>query len=91
VGDESATSIAQFKNAVQFFEATTFGKVSSNKLSANSYRNPQNFIKNIIDVTGTFTFDKSKGFYVNMNATANLEFTLSMFLEKTFQDSSKGF
>jgi hypothetical protein len=91
VGDESAPSLAQFKNSVQFFEATTFGKVSSNKLSANSYRDPKNFAKNIIDVVGQFTFDKSKGFWVNMNATANLEFTLSMFLEKTYQDSSKGF
>lgn len=90
VGDETAPSLAQFKNSVQFFEATTFGRVSSNKLSPSSYRNPANQQKNIIDVTGTFTFDKSKGFWVNMNATAGLEFTLSMFLEVTYQDNARG-
>lgn len=86
VGDETASSLQQLENSIVFFETSTFGRTSSNKLSPSSSRDPMNNQKNILDINGNFTFDKYKGFWVNMNATANLRFTLSMFLEKTFLD-----
>lgn len=85
------TQLSQFSNGHAIVQRTMFGKKSENTISIGAYKRPDQFQNGIIDVDGTFDVDKETGILMSINASAGFSVTWSMFVEKFYRQTSKGF
>lgn len=90
-GISIAASQTQYDNPFLFVTRSMFGKVLSNNLSVASFKSPNQFQQDKIDIDGTFDLDKETGVLNSIIPTAGFRVTMSMFVEKFYLQNSKGF
>lgn len=90
-GISIAASQTQYDNDFKFVTRSMFGKSSSNSLSVGSFKSPNQFLQDKIDIDGVFDLDKETGILNSIIPTAGFSVTMSMFVEKFYLQNSKGF
>lgn len=80
LGDPSKTN--QFRFDILTKSNSPFGRGSFNKISATSFKTPQQFQQGIVDIDAVFDIDKETSIISKIIAEAGFEYTWNSFLEK---------
>lgn len=85
-----AAQQTQYAQAMGLVMKNMFGVQKTNPLSPASFLDPRQFQAGVRDIDGTFNIDKETGILTNIIAVPNFQFTLSMFVEKLYAQTAKG-
>lgn len=80
------TQLSQFNNPLVIAEKSMFGKSNSDGITPTQFNDPKNFKDGIIDIDGSFEFDKNKALITKMIGVLGLEVTLSAFVKVYFKN-----
>jgi hypothetical protein len=85
-----ATQANQFRQEMQSFSNSPFGKGTSNKISPTSFRTPQQFQTGIVDLDLVIDIDKETALYGRILNVTNFSVTFNSFVEKFYRQITMG-
>jgi hypothetical protein len=85
-----STQAGQFRQELKSFSNSPFGKGTFNKISATSFRTPQQFQTGIVDLDIVLDIDKETALYGSILPVAAFGVTFNSFVEKFYRQITKG-
>lgn len=79
------TKLSQYSNRVKIAENSMFGSEKSQSFTPTQFNDPKNFKDGIIDVKGSFEFNKAKSMIVKLIPETGFELTISCFVQMYYK------